>query len=120
MNLGNYGRNSLFDAALEGHRVCTGGNRADAFLKDRLGENGRGRGTVTGDVRGLAGDLADHLRTHVLERVLKLDLFSHRDTVLGDGRRAEFLVDDDVAAFRAQGDLDRVGELVNTAQDSRA
>ena len=46
--------NCLFDAAFERHRVCTGGNRADAFLEDRLCENRRGRRAVTGDVAGLA------------------------------------------------------------------
>jgi hypothetical protein len=36
----------------------------------------------------LRSDLADHLRAHVLELVLKLDLFGDGDTVFGDAGRA--------------------------------
>ena len=53
--------------------------------KMRLGEHGRGGGAVAGHVGGLGGDLAHHLRAHVLERVLELDLLGHRHAVLGDG-----------------------------------
>ena len=44
----------------------------------------------------------DHLRAHVLELVGELDLLGDGDAVLGDARRAERLVEDDVAALRAQ------------------
>jgi hypothetical protein len=54
-----------------------------------------------------------HLGAHVLELVLELDLLGDGDAVLGDGRRAEGLLEHDVAALRAQGDLDRVGEDVD-------
>ena len=37
----------------------------------------------------LRGDLLHHLRAHVLELVLELDLLGDGDAVLGDGRRAE-------------------------------
>jgi hypothetical protein len=40
---------------------------------------------------GLGGDLAHHLRAHVLELVLKLDFLGDGDTVLGDARRAKRL-----------------------------
>ena len=35
------------------------------------------------------GDLAHHLRAHVLELVLELDLLGDGDAVLGDARGAE-------------------------------
>src|SRR5690606_4410477 len=108
----------LVDTALKRHRVSTGSDRADAFLKDSLGEDGCRGGTIAGDIAGLRSDLADHLCTHVLERVFELDLFSDGHAILGDGRRAEFFVDDDVAAFGAEGHLDRIRKLVDTAQDS--
>ena len=104
------------DAALEVHRVHAGGNRLGAFLDDRLGEHGRGGGAVTGEVRGLRGDFAHHLRAHVLELVFELDLLGDGDAVLGDARRAERLVEDDVAALRAERHLDGVGENVDAAQ----
>src|SRR5207248_9052028 len=81
----------------------------------RLSEHGRRRGAVAGDVVGRRGDLADELRALVLEDVLDLDLTSDRDAVVGDRRRAELLVEHDVAPLRAKGDLDRVGEDVDAA-----
>src|SRR6185295_5726521 len=105
------------DPALQLHGVGAGGDVLDAFAVDRLREHGRGRRAVAGDVGGLRGDLADHLRAHVLEGIRELDLLGDGDAVLGDRRRPELLLDDDVAALRAEGDLDRVGELVDAAKD---
>ena len=50
----------------------------------------------------LLRDFLHHLRAHVLELVFELDLLGDRDAVLGDGRGAERLVEDDVAALRAR------------------
>ena len=104
------------DAALEVHRVHAGGDQLGALAHDRLGEHGRGGGAVAGDVVGLRGDLAHHLGAHVLELVLELDLLGDGDAVLGDARRAEGLVEDDVAALRAERHPDGVGENVDAAQ----
>ena len=52
--------------------------------------------------------------------VLELDLLGDRDAVLGDRRRAEALLDDDVAALGAERDLDRVGEGVDAGEDEVA
>jgi hypothetical protein len=81
----------LLDAALEAHRVGAGGDVLEALADDRLGEHGRGRRAVAGDVVGRRGDLADELRALVLERVLDLDLAGDGDTVVGDRRRPNFL-----------------------------
>ena len=89
----------LLDAALEVHRVHAGCDRLHALADDRGGQNGRGGGAVAGLVIGAGRDFADHLRAHVLELVLELDLLGDGDAVLGDARRAIRLVDDDVAAF---------------------
>ena len=64
----------------------------------------------------LRRDLAQHLRAHILELVLELDLLGDGDAVLGDAGRAEALVEDDVAALGAERDLHRVGEDVDAAQ----
>ena len=114
------GLDGQVDAALELHRVGAGGDVLGALAVDRLGEHGGGGGAVAGDVGGLRGDLAHHLGAHVLERVRELDLLGDGDAVLGDRRRAELLLDDDVAALGAEGHLDRVGELVDAAEDGAA
>ena len=103
------------DAALEVHRIGAGGDRFGAFLDDGVGENGRRRGAVAGEVALLRGDFAHHLGAHVLELVGKLDLLGDGDAVLGDARRAEALLDHHVAALRAERHADRVGENVDAA-----
>ena len=110
----------LIDAALDGHRVRARGNRLHALAEDRLRQNRGGGGAVAGDVGGLRRHFAHHLGAHVLERILQLDLFGHRHAVFGDGRSAEFLLENDVAALGAEGHLHRVGELVDAAQDRLA
>ena len=110
----------LLDAALERHRVRAGGDVLQALADDRLGEHGRGRRAVAGDVVRRRGDLADELRALVLEDVLDLDLAGDRDAVVRDRRRAELLVEHDVAALRAERHLDRVGEDVDAALERAA
>ena len=63
-----------------------------------------GGGAVAGDVVGLRGDLAHHLRAHVLELVGEFDLLGDGDAILGDARRAVAFVEDHVAALRAERD----------------
>src|SRR5205823_11319280 len=84
--------------------------------EDRRGQTGRGGGAVAGEVAGLDRDFLDHLGAHVLELVRELDLLGDGDAVLGDARRAERLVEDDVAALGAERHLDGVGENVDAAQ----
>src|ERR1043165_8587945 len=110
----------LVNAALQGHRVRARRDRLDALAEDGLREHGRRRRAVARHVRGLRGDLTHHLRAHVFERVLQLDLLGDRHAVLRDGGRAELLVEHDVSALRAERDLNRVGELVDAAQNRRA
>ena len=108
------------DAALERHRVGAGGDVAEALADQRLGEDGRGRRTVTGDVVGLLRDLLDELGADLLVRVLELDLLGDAHTVVGDRGGAPLLLQDDVAALRAERDLDGVGELVHAALERAA
>ena len=108
------------DAALEIHRVGAGGDVLQAGVDERLGEHGRGGRAVPGDVVGLGRDRLDQLRAEVLVRVDELDLAGDGDAVVGDDRRAEGLVEDDVAPARAERDLDRVGQLVDTALERAA
>ena len=92
----------LVDAAADGRRIAAGGDVAQAFAEDRPGQHRGRRGAVAGDVRGLRGHLVDQLGAHVLEAVFQLDFLAHGHAVLGDGRAAERLVEDHVAAGRAQ------------------
>ena len=86
----------------------------------RLGDHGRGGRAVAGDVVGLGGDLLGQLGAEVLERVVELDLTGDGHAVVGDGRRAPLLVEDDVAALGAERHLDGVGEGVDAALEGSA
>jgi len=108
----------LIDAALQGHRIGAGRNGFHAFAVDALRQDGRRRGTVAGHIAGLGGHFAHHLCAHVLQRIFEFDFLGNRDTVLGDRRSAELLLQNHVPAFRAEGHFHRVGELVHTAQKS--
>jgi hypothetical protein len=68
----------------------------------------------------LRGDLADHLRAHVLELVRELDLLRDAHAVLGDAGCAERLVENDVAALGPERDLDRIGEDVHALEHTVA
>ena len=118
LEVGDDGGDRHVDAALQVHRVHAGRDRLHALADDRLGEDGRGRRAVAGLVVGLRRDFADHLRAEVLELVLELDLLGDGDAVLGDARRAEALLDDDVAALGTERHLDRIGEDVDAAEDA--
>ncbi len=104
------------DTAFQVHRVHARRDRLGAFLDDRLGKNGRRRRAVAGYVIGLRGNFAQHLRAHILELVFEFDFLGDRNTVLGDARCAEGLVDHDVAAFRAERHLHGVGQNIDPSQ----
>ncbi len=69
----HHGIDGEIDAALQVHGVHTGSNRLGAFLDNGLGEHSCGRRAIASEIVGFRGDLAQHLRAHVLELVLKLD-----------------------------------------------
>ena len=114
------GGDGLLDAPLEAHRAGAGGHVAQALADERLGQHGGGGGAVAGDVVGLGGDLLHQLGAHVLERVVELDLTGDGHAVVGDGGGAELLLEHDVAALRAEGDLDGVGQLVDAGLEAAA
>ena len=108
------------DAPLERHRVGAGGHVAQALVDHGPGQDGGGGGAVTGDVVGLLGHFLDQLGADLLEGVLELDLLGDGDAVVGDRGGAPLLVEHDVAALRAEGDADGVGQLVHAGLEAAA
>ena len=115
-----HGGDGCVDALLERHRIGARSDLAQALLDHGLREHGGRGGAVAGDVIGLGGDLLDELSSEVLVGVLELDLAGDGHAVVGDGGRAPLLVDDHVAAARAEGHLHGVGELVDAALEAAA
>ena len=108
------------DAALQIHRVHSGGDQLEALLHDRGGQHRCRSCAVASKIICLRGDFAHHLGAHVLELVFEFDLLGDGDAVLGDARRAIRLVEDDIAALGPQRHLDRVVEDIDAAQHSVA
>jgi hypothetical protein len=103
----------LRDAALDEHRIGAGGDVPQPFGDHVLREHSRGRRAVTGHVLRLGRDFLDELCAHVLVGLGQLDLLGDGHTIVGHGRAAELLVEDDVPAARAEGHLDRIRESVD-------
>src|SRR5690606_21867518 len=108
------------DAPLETHRVGTGRHLAQALTDHGLGEDGSGGRAVTGDVVGLVGYLVGELGTHVLPRVVKLDLLGNGDAVVRDGGGSPLLLQNDVATLGAERHLHSVGQLVYAGLEATA
>jgi len=111
---------TAFSMPRERHRVGASRDVLEAFAEDGLGEDRGGRRAVAGEIRRLGRDFLHHLRAHVFDRISELDFLRDGDAVLGHGRGAELLVDDDVAALRTEGDLHRFGKLIDAALQRRA
>ena len=114
------GLDGRLDAPLERHRVGARRHVAQTFVDHGPGEDRRGGGAVTGDVVGLLGDFLHELGADLLPRVLELDLLGDGDAVVGDRRRSPLLLEDDVAALRAEGHAYGVGELVHAVLEGPA
>ena len=113
------GLDCCVDATLQIHGVDAGDDQLASLTEDRLGENRRGGRSITRDIRGLACDLFDHLSTHVLEPVLKLNFLGDGNSVLCHSRGAEALLDNDISTLRAERYTDCVGESVDTRENLR-
>ncbi len=85
-----------------------------AFTNECLGKHGCGCGAVASDIVGLLGDLFNEFGTDLLVGILEIDLLGDGHTIVSD-RGAPLLLENDVAALRAQGDLHGVGEHVHAA-----
>ena len=103
----------LLDATTDGQGIGACGDVAQALGNDDVGQQGCGGGTVTGNVVGLDGSLADQLSAHVLDGVLKLDLAGDGHAVVGDHGSTVGALQRNVAAFGAKGDLDGIGKLLD-------
>ena len=102
------------DTTLETHRVGACRQVAESFPHHGLGQHcGRGS-SVTGHVVGLCCYFLGELSTHVLPRVVELDLLGDGHPIIGDGRGAPLLLKHYVTSLGSKSYLDHIGELVDT------
>jgi len=101
-------------------RVGAAGKTFQALLYHCVGKHGGGGRAVAGDLVGLLGDLAQHLRAHVLERALQFDLLGDADAVPRDHRRADRPVDDRVHSLGPQRAAYGPGQLAHAPSQCHA
>ena len=85
-----------------------------------LSQQGSGGGAVTGNIVGLGGNLLHQLSAHVLKGIGQLHFLGDADAVIGEEGSAVLLIQNHVAALGAQGDLNSIGQLINTGLQSLA
>ena len=110
----NSSAGSSFNAAAQDHRICTGSQILEALADDGLSEQGSGGGAVAGNIVGLGGNFLDELGAHVLKRILELNFLGDGHTVVGDERAAVLLVENNIAALGSKGNLNGIGEGINS------
>ncbi len=116
----NHGVGCLLNAAADAQRVSASGYVAQALGHDDVGQKRCGGGAVTSNVVGFHSSLADKLSAHVLDRVLKLNFLSDGNTIVGNQRSAEGLLQGNVTALGAQRYLNGVCQLVDACSKSGA
>ena len=104
--------NCFVNTALEVHRVGSRSHILQTDIDDGLGKDSGCGSTVTCLLVGLGSDFLHHLCTHVGKLVLKLHFLGYSDTVLCHLRCAEFLVYNDIAAFRSKCNLDCICKCI--------
>ena len=85
-----------------------------------LRQEGCSGGAVAGYIIGLGGYFFNKLGAHIFKGILQFDFTGNGNTVVYDVRSAEFLIKNHIAAFRSQGNLDCISQLVNALQKSCA
>src|SRR5204863_6285645 len=93
--------------------VGGGGGGVEAGVGGGGGEGDGSGGAMGGGVVGVGRRVLEGVGGHVVEGSVELGLASDRDTVVGDGRRAELLVERDVPALGAERRLHGVGHDVD-------
>ena len=104
--------NRFLNALFDNHGIGAGRDIFQPVADHDLREQSRGGGAVAGHVVGFGRDFLDKLRAHILKRVVQLDFLSNGHAVVCDQGRAVFFVKHDIAAFRADGDLHRIGKFI--------
>lgn len=111
-------RRSFFNASFEDHRIGTGSDVAHAFFDHSLSQDRSRRRAVTGYVVGLGSDFFDELSAHIFKGIFQFDIAGDGNTIVGDRRSPEFFIENDVAAFRPQGNFYGICQSVDAFAES--
>ena len=106
--------NGGLNAALHLRGCRTACYVAQPLIHECLRQYGCGGRTVTGNVVRLGGYLFGELRTQVLVGVFQFDFTGDGDAIVRNNRCTPLLIKHHVTPARAEGNLHRVGKLINT------
>ena len=79
-----------------------------------LCQNRCSRGAVAGDIVGLGCNLTDKLGSHILKRILQLDLLGDRHAVVGDHRTSIGLIQNHISSLRSDRDANGIRQFIYT------
>src|SRR5690606_39062102 len=113
----NNGSDSLIDTPLEVHRIGACSHVLDTMAEDSLGENCCSSCSITGCVSGLGGHFLNQLGTHIFDRILKFNFLGDCYPILCYCRGTELFIQDYISSLGAEGDLNSIGQLVDTPLD---
>ena len=114
LDAGHSSVHSGLNAVLHNHGIGTGSHILHTLAYQRLSQQRSSGGAVTGIVIGLGRNFLHQLGAHILKRLLQLNLLGNGHAVVGDQRCAVLLIQYHIAALGAKGNLNGVGQLVNT------
>jgi len=114
LDTGHSSVHSGLDAVLHNHGIGTGSHILHALAHQRLSQQRSSGGAVTGIVIGLGRNFLHQLGAHILKRLLQLNLLGNGHAVVGDQRCAILLIQYHIAALRTKGNLNGIGQFVNT------
>ena len=104
---------TFVNTMLELHRIGTGCQVFQSFMDNCLGQHSSRGGSITSNIVRPRGGLFEQLSAHVLKRVLKLNFFRYRHTIMGHAGSTELLVKRHVATLRTQRRLHSASHNIN-------
>lgn len=122
-----HGFDGGFGGALDATANCNGvgscGDAAQADAHQLVGEERCSGGSVAYLFVSLAGNLANHFRAHLLDRVGEIDILRNGNAVVGNRRRPVLRLlrlQSRITAFGAKGNLDGLRQFVNARSKAAA
>ena len=122
-----HGLDTGFGGALNAATNCDGigscGDAAQADAYQLVSEKRCGGGSIAYLFVGLAGNLANHLRAHLLDGVGEIDILRNGNAVVGNRRRPVlglFRLQRRITALRSKGHLYGLRQFVNARSKTAA
>ena len=105
--------NCLFNTLLQNHRVRTGSYVTHTLMNHGLSQKSCSGSTITGNIVGLGSNLTNQLGTHILKRIIQLNVTGNGNTIISNGRCTKLLIKNYVTTLWTKGNLYCICQCVN-------